>query len=95
MFPSNIGALDEDEIADVIEYMNMDVSDAKQERLFKRFDLDGSGFIEYPEFKRMWLLCCDVKEELLKRGYEVGKHTSVMVLRRRLEQLVDEEEEKE
>ena len=49
----NSGTLDEDEIADVVEYMQMDVSDAKQERLFKRFDLDGGGFIEYPEFKRM------------------------------------------
>jgi Ca2+-binding EF-hand superfamily protein len=34
------GRIDEDEFADILEYMGMDVSDEEQERLFQEYDKD-------------------------------------------------------
>ena len=44
--------LTQDEFADVLEYLDFKVSDAKQERLFKKYDEDKSGFIDYEEVKK-------------------------------------------
>jgi len=46
----------------------MKVNDFKQEEMFNRFDRDGSGFIDYNEFKWIWLKLANLREELMARG---------------------------
>ncbi|KAL4115288.1 hypothetical protein PRIC2_013453 [Phytophthora ramorum] len=45
------GQIDALEFADVLEYFGMDVSDEKQEKIFKKYDKDKSGYIDYKEFR--------------------------------------------
>ncbi|GMF13550.1 unnamed protein product [Phytophthora lilii] len=89
------GQIDELEFADVLEYFGMDVSDEKQEKIFKKYDRDKSGYIDYREFRSMWVSLVDVREELTKRGVEVPKHTRQWKLQQMLEALLDEEEARE
>ncbi|RHY35444.1 hypothetical protein DYB32_000079 [Aphanomyces invadans] len=54
LFDSNgSGQLDELEFADALEYFGFRVTDAKQERLFQKYDTDKSGFIEYATRKTL------------------------------------------
>ena len=48
------GELGEDELAFALEYLNLDVSGARQEYFMRKFDYDGSGALDYPEFRKMW-----------------------------------------
>ncbi|KUF84824.1 E3 ubiquitin-protein ligase HERC6 [Phytophthora nicotianae] len=80
---------------DVLEYFGMDVSDEKQEKIFKKYDKDKSGHIDYQEFRSMWIKLVDVREELTKRGVEVPKHTRLVKLQQMLETILDEEEARE
>ncbi|ETI47352.1 hypothetical protein, variant 1 [Phytophthora nicotianae P1569] len=89
------GQIDELEFADVLEYFGMDVSDEKQEKIFKKYDKDKSGHIDYQEFRSMWIKLVDVREELTKRGVEVPKHTRLVKLQQMLETILDEEEARE
>lgn len=89
------GQIDELEFADVLEYFDMDVSDGKQEAIFKKFDKDKSGFIDYKEFRTMWMQLSNVREELTKRGVEVPKYATPWKLQQMLEKVLDEEEARE
>jgi hypothetical protein len=80
---------------DVLEYFGMDVSDEKQEKIFRKYDKDKSGYIDYQEFRSMWVRLVDVREELTKRGVEVPKHTRLWKLHEMLEAILDEEEARE
>lgn len=51
-----------------LEYMKMPVSDGMLERLFAKYDADGSGSIEYAEFRTAWLGLADPKKELEARN---------------------------
>ena len=62
------GTLDEDEFALALEYMKMPGSDGALERLFAKYDADGSGSIEYGEFRTAWLGLADPKKELDARN---------------------------
>ncbi|GMF41946.1 unnamed protein product [Phytophthora fragariaefolia] len=73
----------------------MNVSDEKQEKIFKKYDKDKSGYIDYPEFRSMWIRLVDVREELTKRGVEIPKHTRQWKLQQMLETILDEEEARE
>ncbi|KAG9413174.1 hypothetical protein AC1031_016193 [Aphanomyces cochlioides] len=96
LFDSNgSGKLDELEFADALEYFGMDVSDATQEKLFHKYDTDKSGFIEYSEFRAMWLQCADLKHELMSRGIEVPKFSTRAALMQNLANILDEEERRE
>lgn len=86
------GFIDEDEFAFTLDYMGMEVTDAKQEYWFKKFDKDKSGKISYTEFKQIWLRLCNVKGELLARGVEVGKWTTKRQMRKQLGKIIEEEE---
>lgn len=70
------------------------VSERKQERLFKKYDKDKSGYIEYPEFKKIWLRLANVKKELTDRGVKIPKLATKRVLSSMLEQILDAEEER-
>ncbi|KAG6967192.1 hypothetical protein JG687_00004406 [Phytophthora cactorum] len=89
------GQIDELEFADVLEYFGMDVSDEKQEKIFKQYDTDKSGYIDYQEFRSMWIKLVDVREELTKRGVEVPKHIRLVKLQQMLEAILEEEEARE
>ena len=65
------GRLDEDELFFALEHMGVAVSEMKQERLFKKYDSDGSGFIDKAEFRKLWLKVCNPRKELVDRGVDV------------------------
>ncbi|EEY56522.1 uncharacterized protein PITG_10060 [Phytophthora infestans T30-4] len=89
------GQIDELEFADVLEYFGMDVSDEKQEKIFRKYDRDKSGYIDYQEFRSMWIKLVDVREELTKRGVEIPKHTRLVKVQQILETILDQEEARE
>eukprot|EP00946_MAST-07B_sp_MAST-7B-sp1_P003074 g3074.t1 len=92
---SGNGDLNEDELAFALEYLNLDVSGQKQEHYMRKFDLDGSGALEYPEFRKMWLFCCNPFEELKKRGIPYSRFARAAGLRVTLEEAVIREEQLE
>jgi hypothetical protein len=89
------GQIDELVFADVLEYFGMNVSDGKQESLFKKYDKDKSGFIDYKEFRAMWIRVSNVRDELQKRGVEIPKYATPWKLQRLLEETLDQEEARE
>uniref|UniRef100_K3X146 EF-hand domain-containing protein n=1 Tax=Globisporangium ultimum (strain ATCC 200006 / CBS 805.95 / DAOM BR144) TaxID=431595 RepID=K3X146_GLOUD len=89
------GQIDELEFADVLEYFGMNVSDEKQETMFKKYDKDKSGYIDYKEFRSMWIRLSNVREELTKRGVEIPKYATPWKLQQILETILDEEEARE
>lgn len=89
------GRIDELEFADVLEYFGLDVSDEKQEALFRKYDKDASGFIDYTEFRAMWLRLANVREELAKRGIVAPKYATPWTLQQMLAKVLDEEEARE
>ena len=64
---------DDDEFFFVLEYLGLKVSDEKQEELFSTYDADGSGFIDYEEFKQVWLRVGNTRKELTDRGVAIPK----------------------
>jgi Ca2+-binding EF-hand superfamily protein len=89
------GELGEDELAFALEYLNLDVSGSKQELFMNKFDTDGSGALEYPEFRKMWLFCCNPFAELRQRGIKFGRFLRKPQARVILEAAVIHEEEQE
>jgi Ca2+-binding EF-hand superfamily protein len=89
------GNLDEDEYFVLLEYLGLEVSDARQESLFNKYDKDGSGFIDYEEFKQIWLKLSNVKVELANRGVQIPKYATHGTLVEMLEKKMEEEEETE
>lgn len=79
----------------MLEYFGLDVSDEKQETLFKKYDKDKSGYIEFHEFRAMWLKLVNVREELTKRNVEIPKYVTPWKLQQLLETTLDEEDARE
>lgn len=73
----------------------MDISDEKQETIFKKYDKDRSGSIDYHEFRSMWIQLSDPREELIKRGIEIPKFVTTGKLQKMLEKALEDEEQKE
>ena len=71
------------------------MSDQKQEQMFLKYDKDGSGEIDYAEFRQIWLAVADVRKELGDRGVDIPKFATRRQLQRMLEKCLDEEEEAE
>ena len=69
-------------------------SEMKLEQMFKKYDTDKSGFIEYPEFKKIWVRMSNVKKELTDRGVKIPKITTNRMLYTMLEQILDAEEDR-
>ncbi|KDO31373.1 hypothetical protein SPRG_03990 [Saprolegnia parasitica CBS 223.65] len=89
------GQIDELEFADVVEYFNINADDAKQEKLFRKYDKDRSGYIDLEEFRAMWLQCIDVEAELRARKIEIPKYATRAKLMQMLEVVLLEEEHNE
>lgn len=79
----------------MLEYFGLDVSDEKQETLFKKYDKDKSGYIDFREFRAMWLKLVNVREELTKRNVEIPKYATPWKLLQLLETTLDEEDARE
>ncbi|CAN0393233.1 unnamed protein product, partial [Scytosiphon promiscuus] len=89
------GKIDEDEFFFLLQYLGIETSEAKLEEMFKKYDADQSGFIEYAEFKKIWVRMANVKKELTDRGVKIPKITTTRMLYSLLEQILDAEEDRE
>lgn len=79
----------------MLEYFGLDVSDEKQETLFKKYDKDKSGYIDFREFRAMWMKLVNVRDELTKRNVEIPKYAAPWKLQQLLETTLDEEDARE
>ena len=89
------GNIDEDEFALVLEYLGLNITDERQEKMFLHYDKDKSGTISYDEFKIIWLEVVNKKQELENRGVKVGRFESATTVKRKLERIVHDEEQQE
>ena len=89
------GMIDEIEFYFLLKFMNLDFDDKTHERMFKRSDRDGSGFIDFQEFRQIWLKITDPRKELKDRGIEVPALATRQQLIRLLDEVLTEEETKE
>lgn len=62
--------------------------------MFRKYDADGSGYIEYPEFKKIWVRLANVQKELTDRGVKIPKMATNRTLSNMLEQILDAEEDR-
>ncbi|KAG5180101.1 hypothetical protein JKP88DRAFT_166963 [Tribonema minus] len=89
------GNIDEDEFFFLLQFLGVEVSEERLESLFKQYDTNGNGTIEYDEFKKIWVRLANVKKELADRGIKIPKLATHGQLVRKLERILDEEEERE
>lgn len=66
----------------------------KLEEMFKKYDTNQSGYIEYAEFKKIWVRMTNVKKELLDRGVKIPKIATNRILYNMLELILDAEEDR-
>lgn len=69
-------------------------TEVKLEEMFKKYDSDQSGHIEYAEFKKIWVRMANVKKELTDRGVKIPKISTNRMLYTMLEQILDAEEDR-
>lgn len=72
----------------------MKVTEQQLEQKFKKYDTDKSGYIEYPEFKKIWVRLANVRKELADRGVKIPKVATKSMLSNMLEKIIDDEEER-
>lgn len=70
------------------------VSEVQQEKMFAKYDSDRSGYIDYTEFKKIWVRLANVKKELTDRGVKIPKVATNNMLSNMLEQIIDAEEDR-
>lgn len=68
--------------------------ETRLEEMFKKYDSDQSGHIEYAEFKKIWVRLSNVRKELTDRGVKIPKLASNRMLYTMLEQILDTEEDR-
>lgn len=91
----NTGFLDEDQFFYALEYMGVNPSDHKHDKLFKQFDLNNTGSIDIDEFREAFMILCNVKKELEQRGVDVPTFARRKTLVNILREMILEEEKKE
>ena len=65
------------------------------EYLFHQADADGSGTVEYHEFKKVWLDLVNPRKELEKRDIELPLFMTPWALKAKLAEVVEAEEDQE
>lgn len=70
-------------------------SDEVLENLFKEFDHNAKGMIDYVEFREIFLRVCDVRRELEDRGVDVPSMIRKNTLRKMFKEILLEEEDRE
>lgn len=73
----------------------MKQSEEEQDRMFHKYDTDKSGFIEYNEFRKIWVRIGNTKKELIDRNITIPKFATNAQLVGMLERVLDKEEEEE
>ena len=86
------GAIDEDEFGNAVEYLQLEMTDAKMEKVFNKYDVDNSGTLDYDEFFEIWLSHCDIRAELSQRGIVLPRFYNPLSVREQLRALVRREE---
>lgn len=89
------GMIDESEFYFLLKFMNLDFDDKTHETMFRRYDRDGSGFIDFQEFRQVWLRLTDPRKELNDRGIDIPALATRQQLIRLLDEVLTEEETKE
>ena len=89
------GSLDEDEFRYVLEYLGIDIDDETHDKIFRKYDKNDSGLIEYNEFKRAWLTLVNPRKELTDRGVQIPTLATHSQIVRMLESVLNQEEERE
>ncbi len=89
------GRLDEDEFHFVMKFLGIDVDEQTHEKMFNKYDRDKSGFIEYSEFKKIWLQLTNPRKELENRNIHIPTLATKAQMVRMLDKILDEEGEKE
>ncbi len=87
--------MDETEFGLLLEYLNIDTDETTFEKMFYKYDTDRSGYIEYPEFKKVWLRLANPKKELEDRGIDIPTLFTRAQMIRLLEDVLGEEERRE
>ena len=89
------GSIDEEEFHFLLKYLNIDIDEGTHEKFFRKCDLDKSGYIEYPEFKRAWLRLANTRMELENRGIDIPTLATKSQMIHILDKALDEEERQE
>lgn len=89
------GFIDEDEFFYALEFMKLNPTDHKHDKLFRKFDYNETGSIDLEEFREVFLIMCDVKKELAERGIDVPTFSRRVTLMDQLRGLLIDDEEKE
>jgi len=89
------GVIEEEEFYYLLQYMDIGADDLTQERMFRKYDKNRNGTIDYGEFKKVWLSLANTRNELQERGIEVPTFATKTQLIFMLDQILDEEEEME
>jgi len=89
------GQLDEIEFHFLLKYLGIDIDENTHERMFRQYDRDDSGFIEYDECKKIWLRLSNPRKELEDRGVDIPTLATRPQLIRMLDEILEDEEKKE
>ena len=89
------GKIDEEEFHFLLKYLNIEIDEDTHEKMFRKYDKDKSGYIEFPEFKRVWLRLANTRKELEDRGIDVPTLATRFQMIHMLDKALEEEEEQE
>ena len=88
-------SIDEEEFHFLLKYLNIEIDEGTHEKFFRKCDLDKSGYIEYPEFKRAWLRLANTRKELESRGIDIPTLATKYQMIHMLDKALEEEEKQE
>ena len=89
------GFLDEDEFFYAYEYLKIPLTDFKHENYFKTIDINGTGSIDYEEFREVFVRQCNIRDELESRGVDVPSFVRKKTLQNMLRNMLIDEEKRE
>lgn len=89
------GKLDEEEFYFLLQYLNIEIDEDTHEKMFRKYDKDKSGFIEFREFRMAWLRLANTRKELEDRGIPIPTLATKFQMIHMLEKVLEEEEEQE
>ena len=89
------GNLGEDEFHFALNFLQIEIDEQIHEKMFAKYDRDKSGFIEYGEFKKIWLRLANPIKELEDRGIHIPTLATKAQMIRMLDRVLDDEEKKE
>ena len=89
------GFIDEDEFYFAMQYLGYTMDDGIHEVAFKSVDYNGTGSIDWPEFRELFVQHCDVRKELEDRNVELATIMPKRMMQRQLRSILLDEEVRE